>query len=138
MATAEHDPEELVRRMVEEQADGNIEALDEILAPDFVLHNPYFDQVDLNREEYKELNRDNQEKHDDWTQTVKVISVNDEEDEVVERTQLSGTLTEEEAAENPWRDKREFTVDMNRHHRIEDGRIAETWEIHVPADKAGE
>ena len=136
MGSKEEEYKELVRRMAEETNDNNIEALDEFMAPDYIMQQAV--RGEFTREEYKEHLRTHREEHDDFTQTVKDVFVNVDDGEILERTQLSGTLTEEEVAESGWFDERQFSVNMNRHHRVEDGRIVETQAVLVPTDTPDE
>ena len=126
--------EELIRRWADALNDNNVDAVDEILAPDWVNHFINHDRqsaTNRNRAEYKEGRARTREKHDDLTLTVKDIHVNLEDDEILERTLLTGTWGEEEAAENPWIEAGTFASNMNKLHRVENGKIAETWELHV-------
>lgn len=90
MASTEQEYEGHVRRMAAELNEDNVDAFDEILAPDWVIH-WIRDQSKGTREEYKASLRDPWEEHGAWTHPVKDIYVNVDDDAIVERTHYAGS-----------------------------------------------
>lgn len=129
MTTTEEENKQLVRDLVEAMDERDLDRLDELLADDFVSHNPAAEDID-GPAEYKDFVAmfdagfpDARHVHED------ILS---EGDKVVQRNRLTGTHEGEFMGIGPTGN--EIDVPGIVVYRIEDGQIAEQW---VQSDMMG-
>ncbi|WP_227353258.1 ester cyclase [Haladaptatus salinisoli] len=122
MTTAEEN-KETVRTFVEQAFnEGNMDAVDEYVAEDFVRHDPAAEDV-RGVDEYKEFVKMNRTAFPDYHESIESMSA--EDDTVMYRWILHGTQEGEIMGVEPTGKSVEINgmVEM----RLEDGKIAEMW-----------
>lgn len=116
----------LVRRLAKAINSGNLEAVDEILAPDYVRHDPTALLREAGVEEYKKAFRTVRKAFPDAEWTIEELL--EDGDRVVGRWTFRGTHTG--AFGNVPPSGRDVSYPIIGIYRIEDGRIAEDWHIY--------
>lgn len=119
-------PEEnkhLVRRFVEAQNTGNLDAYDQLLAADFVRHSTTSDRKLQGREAYKAFLRDGQQVFPDFKGAIEMMLA--EGNRVALYGTMSGTQRGQRGAFPPT--GQTFETKIVGFFRIEQGRIAELW-----------
>lgn len=116
---------EVVRRLGQAVNSGNLDQLDEILAPDYIRHDPNPLMKDVGREEYKEAFRMLRQAFPDAQWTLQDLL--SDGDRVIGRWSFRGT--HEGSFFNLPPSGKEFTYPILAIYRIENGMIAEDWHI---------
>lgn len=117
-------PKDIVRRFAALVESGDLTALDELLAPDFALHNPLL-QHPLNREEVRRAIQEVNASFDDRRCAIEELVA--EGNQVVARYTLSG---KQRADYQGIRSTRQhFKVAAVSFYRVAGGKIAEEWEL---------
>ncbi|WP_076430108.1 ester cyclase [Haladaptatus litoreus] len=114
---------EIVRQFVEQAFNnGNLDAVDEYVAEDFVRHDPAAEDV-RGRDGYKNFVEMNRTAFPDYHETIE--SIVDEDDTVMYRWTMHGTQEGEIMGVEPTGNEVDITgmVEM----RLEDGKITEMW-----------
>lgn len=131
MATPKADTKELVRRLNKEvYREGNLELIDELYAEDYVEHNPVLPHDIRGREGVREKIEMFQSAFSDARGTTEDIVA--EGDKVADRHRFIATHDGEFMGIEPT--GTEIDIEGMAIHRIENGKIAETW---VQADMMG-
>ena len=122
MTKQEEENKELVLRFEDEVwNERNLDAIDEYLAEDFVLH---FHKGPLNgRAEFREKVESNHASFPDSSQTIEDVIA--EDDKVVVRMMVRGTQDGDFLGVEPT--AKEFEIEEVHIARIEDGKIVEQW-----------
>lgn len=115
------DKRELVERMVEAWSSENMDALDEIYHPDAVEH--WSDTTFEGTGKIKEAEAKYRRAFPDYT--MNILQVIEDEDRVTHYWEIRGTHEGEFNGIPPT--NKEITYQGMAIHRIEDGRIAESW-----------
>lgn len=116
---------EVVRRLGQAVNSGNLDQLDEILAPDYIRHDPNPLMKDVGREEYKEAFRMLRQAFPDAQWTLQDLL--SDGDRVIGRWSFRGT--HEGSFFNLPPSGKEVTYPILAIYRIENGMIAEDWHI---------
>lgn len=115
---------QIVRSFIDAGNNGDLDALDEILAVDFVRHSQATPDVNVtNREEFKQFYRDTAATFPDQRVTIDAMAA--EGDRVAFYGKFAGT---QEGPMGPFPPSgKRLEVEMGGMFRIQDGRIAELW-----------
>lgn len=123
-ATKAEDNERVVRRLVEEVWEkGNLDVIDELVAEEYVLHDPSMPEPVRGPDGYREMAEMGADIVDGRIEFDQVIST---DDWVVSRWTQRGTHTGEMAGIEPTNEEVTITgIDISR---VEDGKLAESWQ----------
>ncbi len=116
-------PKEIARRVIEEPWTGNMDAIDELVAPEFVGHNPPLREPNLGPDGFKDFVETYRSAYPDGLITVDAQVA--EGDRVVSRWTAHGTHRGELMGIEPT--GREITVHGITISRISAGKVVESW-----------
>jgi steroid delta-isomerase-like uncharacterized protein len=116
---------QVVRRLGQVVNSGNLDQLDDILAPNYIRHDPNPLLKDVGRREYKEVFRKLRDAFPDAEWTLEEILA--EGDRVIGRWTFRGTHNGPFFSIPP--SGKKVTYPILAIYRIEDGKIAEDWHI---------